>query len=51
MQGFRSFHAAERALEGVEAMHRLRTGQVKRLGGRDALGQAKFVESLFGIAA
>jgi hypothetical protein len=25
-------------------------GQVKRLDGRDTLGQAEFVESLFGIA-
>jgi IS6 family transposase len=51
MQCFRSFHTAERTLEGVESMHILRKGQVKRLDGRDAVGQAKFVESLFGIAA
>ena len=51
MQCFRSFHTAERTLEGVEAMHMIRKGQVKRLDGRDAFGQAKFVESLFGIAA
>ena len=29
----------------------MRKGQVKRLGGRDAVEQAKFVESLFGVAA
>lgn len=29
-------------------MHMLRQGQIKRLDGRDALGQAKFVVSLFG---
>jgi hypothetical protein len=29
----------------------IRKGQVKRLGGRDAVGQAKFVASLFGMAA
>ncbi len=51
MQCFRSFHTAERTLEGVEAMHMLHKGQVKRLDGRDARGQAKFVESLFQIAA
>ncbi len=51
MQCFRSFHTAERTLEGVEAMHMMRKGQVKRLDGRDAVGQAKFVESMFGIAA
>ena len=51
MQCFRSFHTAERALEGVEAMHMMRKGQVKRLGGRGATEQAKFVASLFGVAA
>jgi transposase, IS6 family len=51
MQCFRSFHTAERTIEGVEAMHIMRRGQVKRLDGRDAIGQAKFVESLFGVAA
>ncbi len=51
MQCFRSFHAAERTLEGIESMRMLRKGQVKRLGGRDTLGQSKFVASLFGVAA
>jgi len=50
-QCFRTFHTAERTLEGIESMHMLRKGQVKRLSGRDALGQVKFIESLFGIAA
>jgi transposase-like protein len=51
MQCFRSFHAAERTIEGVESLHMLRKGQVKRLDGRDAVGQARFVEGLFGVAA
>ena len=51
MQCFRSFHSAERAIEGIEALHILRKGQVKRIDGRDTIGQARFVESLFGIAA
>src|SRR5689334_2185226 len=51
MQCFRSFHTAERTLEGVEAMHMMRKGQVKRLDRNDAVGQAKFIESLFQIAA
>jgi len=51
MQCFRSFHTAARTLEGVEALHILRKGQVKRLDGRDAVGQAKFVQSLFGVVA
>jgi len=32
-------------------MHMKRKGQVKRLDGRDAVRQARFVESLFGVAA
>jgi IS6 family transposase len=51
MQCFHSFHMAERAIEGIEVMHMMRKGQVKRLGGNDAVGQAKFIESLFPIAA
>lgn len=51
MHCFRSFHTAERILEGVEALHMIGKGQVKRLDGKDAVGQAKFVESLFGVAA
>jgi len=51
MQCFRSFHTAERTLEGIESMNMLRKGQVKRLSGGDAVGQAKFVRSLFQIAA
>lgn len=47
----RSFHTAERTLEGVEAAHMMRKWQVKRLDGSDSAGQAKFVESLFSIAA
>jgi transposase-like protein len=51
MQCFCSFHTAERTLEGIEALHMMRKGQVKRLDGRDSVGQAKFVEVLFGVAA
>jgi transposase, IS6 family len=50
-QCFKTFHTAERTLEGIEAINMMRKGQVKRLAGNDARGQAKFVESLFGIAA
>jgi transposase, IS6 family len=48
---FESFHTAERTLEGTEAMNMIRKGQVKRSGASDAEGQAKFVASLFQIAA
>ncbi len=50
-QCFKRFHTAERTLEGIEAMNMMRKGQVKRLAGNDAQGQAKFVASLFGVAA
>jgi transposase-like protein len=50
-QCFKSFHMAERTLEGIEAMNMIRKGQVKRLAGVDASGQAKFVASLFPAAA
>ncbi|HEV7375999.1 MAG TPA: DDE-type integrase/transposase/recombinase [Pyrinomonadaceae bacterium] len=50
-QCFKSFHTAERTLEGIETMNMMRKGQVKRLSRGDAMGQAKFVLSLFQIAA
>ena len=50
-QCFRSFYTAERTLEGVEVLHMMRKGQLKRINGGDVVGQAKFVESLVGIAA
>lgn len=50
-QCFKRFHTAERTLEGIEAVNMIRKGQVKRLAGNDAQGQAKFVASLFQIAA
>src|SRR3712207_6114135 len=49
-QCFKRFHAAERTLEGIEAMNMMRKGQVKRVSRGDAQGQAKFVASLFRIA-
>jgi IS6 family transposase len=50
-QCFKRFHTAERTLEGIEAVNMIRKGQVKKLAGSDAMGQAKFVASLFQIAA
>jgi transposase, IS6 family len=50
-QCFKSFHTAGRTLEGIEAVNMMRKGQIKRLAGSDAQGQAKFVASLFGVAA
>ncbi len=50
-QCFRSFHTAERTFEGIEAVNMIRKGQVKRLSGGDPRGEAKFVLSLFQLAA
>jgi transposase-like protein len=50
-QCFKRFHTAERTLEGIEAINMMRKGQVKRLAGTDAMKQARFVASLFQIAA
>src|SRR5437763_2064929 len=50
-QCFKRFHSAERTLEGIETMNMMRKGQVKRLSGSDAMGQAKFEASLFQIVA
>jgi hypothetical protein len=49
--GYRSFDTAERTLHGVEAVNMMHKGQVKRLDKSDAMSQAKFVASLFQIAA
>lgn len=48
---YRSFDTAERTLQGVEAVNMIRKGQLKGLDKSDVIGQAKFIESLFNIAA
>jgi len=49
--GFRSVDGAWRTIEGYEAMHMIRKGQIRRLGKEDAAGQRQFIHNLFGIAA
>jgi len=48
--GYCLFDTAKRTQQGVEAMNMMRKGQVKRLDRKDAMGQAKFIESLFRAA-
>jgi hypothetical protein len=43
--------AALPTLEGIKAVNMMRKGQIKRLAGSNLQGQAKFVETLFGVAA
>lgn len=49
--GYRCFDTVNRTIQGVETVNMIRKGQVKRLDSKDAIGQAKFIECLFGIAA
>ena len=49
--GFRSPEGAWRTIEGYEAMHMIRKGQVRWLDKGDVIGQRQFIHNLFGIAA
>ena len=48
---FGGFWAARRTLAGYEAMAMIRKGQVWNIGGRDIKAQARFIASLFEVAA
>jgi len=49
--GFRSPEGVWRTIEGYEAMHIIRKGQVRWLDKGDAIGQRQFIHNLLGIAA
>ena len=51
--GFRSASAegAWRTIDGYEAMHVIRKGQIRWLAKGDVEGQRQFIHNLFGIAA
>ena len=49
MQGFRSFHAARRTIQGIEIVNMIRKGQVRWVKKDDIIGQAAFVGQLLGI--
>jgi transposase, IS6 family len=51
MMGFKSFNNARRTLSGIEAMSMIKKGQVKGVEQGDSASQAKFIESIFEIAA
>jgi transposase, IS6 family len=50
-QGFREFQAARRTIQGYEAIHILRKGQVRRVSGEDVRRQNRFIDGLFELAA
>ena len=49
--GFRSAEGACRTIEGYEAMHAIRKGQVRWVAKGDPVGQRQFIHTIFGIAA
>lgn len=49
--GFFSFDTAWRTLQGYEAMHMIRKGQVKGVDKGNIRGQVRFIATLFGVAA
>src|SRR6266853_6817401 len=50
-QGFREFQAAQRTIQGYEAINMLRKGQVRWVRGDDILRQVQFIHKLFELAA
>ena len=50
-QGFRSADGALSSIAGYEAMNIIRKGQIRWLAKGDVLGQKRFIERIFGIAA
>jgi transposase, IS6 family len=49
-KGYGSFHSAWRTIRGVEAVHLIRKGRVRRVAKNDSLAQARFISTLFGVA-
>jgi transposase, IS6 family len=49
--GFRPADGAWRTIEGYEAMHAIRKGQVRWVGKADPVAQRQFIHTIFGIAA
>ncbi len=50
-QGFRSFEAAQRTIQGYEVMHMIRKGQVRWLPKGDVAGQVVFINQTLGLKA
>ena len=49
--GFGAFATAQRTIQGYEAMHRLRKGQIEGMAKGDVLAQNRVIHQLFGVAA
>ena len=49
--GFRSVEGAWRTIEGYEAMHAIRKGQIRWVTKNDPVAQRQFIHIVFGVAA
>src|SRR4051812_22125799 len=50
-KGYKAFASARRTLEGIETMHMIRKGRVRRVAKKDVVAETRFVAQLFGLAA
>jgi IS6 family transposase len=50
-KGYGWVRTAWRTLRGIEAMHMIRKGRVRRAGKGDVVAQVKFISKIFGLAA
>ena len=48
--GYGSFRTAWRTLQGIEAMHLIRKGRVRRVPKDDVVAQVRFIHRLFGVS-
>jgi transposase, IS6 family len=49
--GFGTFHTARQTIQGYEAMHMFRNGQIEGIAKRDVLAQNHVINQLFGLVA
>jgi transposase, IS6 family len=49
--GFGAFHTAQRTIQGYEAIHMIRKGQLEGIARGDILAQNRVINQLFGLAA
>jgi IS6 family transposase len=50
-KGYNTFQGASRTLEGIETIHMIRKGRVRRVAKKDVVAEAQFIAKLFGLAA
>jgi transposase-like protein len=50
-KGYKTFPSARRTLEGIETIHMIRKGRIRRVAKNNVVAEAKFIAKLFGLAA